>query len=456
MRILFRYFDVGSSPNVPSMNKKVPVWLVLLLLWFSFIGAFVFGWAVWRAKSRRRGVATTTDRVVVAIASSPSLLKESFNQAGKQSLLIAYNTYPDLPGFKAENHYVDSNYLLLATWSEKKNQSIAKLIRLCDQKVIYQWSPDYAAIIKQIGGKGNFEEKRLQNLRLYRPLLLSDGSLVFNTLMSPLLKIDKNSKLVWAVNGIFHHSVKTDAEGNIWVPSVIYPSPFYKGFFTDFKDDAIAEISPAGKLLFKRSIAQLLCDNGYRTLLLGIGPYERDLLHTNMIQPALSSSKYWQKGDLLISMRNRSTIFLYRPATNKVLWLKSGPWLNQHDARFVDSTRISIFGNDMVRIFGTDTPVDGYNQEYLYNFANGQIETPYTGFFKKAAIETPNEGLAEVLKNGDIFVEETNKNRVLRGTKDAIEWQFVDRIDKETVASLSCSTYISKEEFKKLTFLKNE
>jgi hypothetical protein len=439
------------------MNKKVPLWFVLLLLWFSFIGTFMFGWAVWRAKSKRRGIPTTTDKVVIGIASFPSLLRDSYNQVTSPSLLVGYDMYPEIKGFKAEHNYLDSNYVLLATWSKEKNQSVAKLIRLSDQKVIHEWTPDYASIIKLVGAQNSlWEDKKLQDIRLYHPLLLPDGSIVFNTMLSPLLKIDKNSKLIWSLNGIYHHSVQADADGNIWAPSVIYPSPFLKGYFTEFKDDAITGISPAGKVIFIKSIPQLLCDNGYRTLLLGMGPYERDMLHTNMIQPALTGGKYWQKGDLLVSMRNRSTVFLYRPSTNKIVWLKSGPWLNQHDARFVDSVRISVFGNNVVRIFGEDRLLNPTSQEYVYNFATGQTETPYDQFFKTANIGSPNEGLAEILKNGDLFVEETNRNRMLRGTKTTVEWQLVDRIDKESVASLSCSEFISSEQFKKLTFLKNE
>ena len=183
--------------------------------------------------------------------------------------------------------------------------------------------------------------------------------------------------------------MEADAEGNIWAPSVIDPSGFLPHILRDYKDDAITEISPNGKILYIRSVAQILVDNGYRALLLGVGPYEKDLLHLNEIQPALTSGKYWIKGDLLVSLRNRSTIFLYRHATNKILWLRTGPWLNQHDADFIDSSRISIFGNNMVRIFGEHRLLDGYNEEYIFNFNTGTTETPYTEFLKSAQSGKP-------------------------------------------------------------------
>ena len=437
------------------MNKKIPLWSVLLLLWFAFIIALLFGWDVWRIKSNRQGITNKTDRFIINLASFPSLVKQSFTQFKQPSTLIAPDLYPQITGLKTKGKYIDSGYILLATYDKSANQSIAKLIRLSDQKVMHQWRPDYAGIVRLLGKQNRYwPEKNIHNLRLYHPLLMPDGSLVFNNVLSPLIKIDKGSKMVWSINGIFHHSIEVDADGNIWAPSVIKPTGFMRGILNDYKDDAITELSQQGKVLLRRSVAQILMDNGYRTLLLGTGPYEKDMLHLNEIQPALISGKYWMKGDLLISIRNRSTVFLYRPATNKIMWLQTGPWLNQHDADFLGAVRIEVFGNNVVRVFGEDRLVDGHNEEYIYNFKTDKITTPYTNFLKNAKVATPSEGRANILPNGDLFVEETNNNRLLRGNTTDIKWQYVDRIGKHSVAALSWSRYISKEEFNKQTFIK--
>jgi len=229
----------------------------------------------------------------------------------------------------------------------------------------------------------------------------------------------------------------------------LLPRPF------ELKDNFILKISPNGKLLFKKSVAQLLIENGFRGLLLGTGPYENDLLHINDIQPALTSTKYWIKGDLLISIKNKSSIFLYRPSTNKVIWLKTGPWLNQHDVDFIDSTRISIFGNDVVRNDYDERLAEGHNEEYIFDFKTNQTETPYIEFLKKANVSTITEGRSDILPNGDLFIEETNNNRLLRGNTKDIVWQYEERINNHSVAAVSWSRFITKEEFKKLTFLKN-
>lgn len=436
------------------MNKKVPLWIVLLTIWFSLIVTITFGWAVWHIKSNGPLFKGKTSRIIISIASIPAIAKEGIAQIFKNPLV--QDVYPEVNGLKTDRNFIDSNYVLLPTYDEKVDRFIVKLIRLSDQKKLHQWTPDFDKFKEIMGDTDNgFDLYDADKKILMHPLLSLDGSIVFNNCQSLLIKLDKNSKILWTINGLFNHSLEFDVDGNIWVPSEINHSKFLPEILDDFKDDAITKVTPDGKLVFEKSIAQLLLENGYRGLLLGVGPYDRDFIHINDIQPALTSGKYWEKGDLLISLKNRSTVFLYRPSTNKVLWLKTGPWLNQHDVDFIDSVSIGIFGNNIVRMEGNPL-IDGHNEEYIYNFETGSITTPYTAFLKNASVSTKFEGRSDILSNGDLFVEETNKSRLLRGNAKNTIWQFVNRVSPHSVAAISWSRFITKEEFEKLNFLKSK
>jgi hypothetical protein len=96
--------------------------------------------------------------------------------------------------------------------------------------------------------------------------------------------------------------------------------------------------------------------------------------------------------------------------------------------------------------------VDGYNEEYIFDFKTKNTTTPYTAFLKKANVSTRSEGRSDILPNGDLFVEETDNSRLLRGTTQNITWQFVNRIDKQSVSALEWTRFISKEEFKAVKF----
>ena len=447
------------------MFKKVPVWFVLLILWFSVVSIVLFGWAVWHVTTVPLGeniFSKKTANLIVSVARFPGEVKDVFSSFKTRSLLITPDLYPDVKGFKSEKNYVDSNYILLSTYDYKNNAPVVKLLRLHDQKVVHSWEIDFAIARRNNGALDKYlDTVALSSIRMAHPLLFPDGSIVFNTAGSVLVKIDKDSKLVWVLDGAFAHSLEFDADGNIWAQSTIKNSDVLPGVLDGFENDAIIKVSPEGEVLFQKSVADILVENGYRGLLIG-SLIEVDLTHLNDIQPALKSSKYWAKGDLLISLRNKSTIFLYRPSTNKVIWLKTGPWLNQHDVDFVDSTRIGVFGNDMVRklfsrrqsIGDHESLLNGYNNEYVYDFKTNETTTPYTEFFKKAKVSTLTEGRSDILQDGDLFIEETNNNRMLRGNEKDIKWQYVERINDHSLAALSWSRFITKKEFEKLLFLK--
>jgi len=439
------------------MNKKLPLWSVLLLLWFSGILGLLFGWSVWRVDNGGSIVNNKTSHIVIFMASFPTLVKQAFHEINQPSILVKPNRYPNIRGLVTERNYVDSNYLLLPFFDKISKQSMVKLLRLSDQKILYQWSPNFDELKNKLGNKNNYYTNTAKNnLMINHPLLSPDGSIVFDSSPSPLVKIDKASKLVWIVKGNFNHSLEFDNSGNIWTPNFISPSNFSNKSLTHLKDDAITEVSPQGKVLFKKSVAEILSQNGYRGLLLGTGRLETDLLHLNDVQPALTSTKYWKTNDLLISLRFKSTVFLYRPSTNKILWLQTGPWLNQHDVDFIDSTRIGVFGNDVIRTNTGEHLLNEYNEEYVFDFKTKKTTAPYTVFLKKAKVSTPSGGRSDILPNGDLFIEETDNNRLLRGTTKDIIWQYEESIDRNSVSALSWTRFLTKSEYKKLMFLNNK
>ena len=84
---------------------------------------------------------------------------------------------------------------MLLLFDKKADQSIIKLVRIYDQKTIYQWKPNLDDI-KAVMLKGG----KVSNVNFHHtafwvhPLLLPDGSVIFHT-GNPLIKINKDSRL---------------------------------------------------------------------------------------------------------------------------------------------------------------------------------------------------------------------------------------------------------------------
>ncbi len=284
------------------------------------------------------------------------------------------------------------------------------------------------------------------NLRLTHPILFNNDLLTIGD--GILYRINPKSQVVWQNDGNFHHSIELDSENALWVCGTLNRSAEGNTFQSNIWDDGIFKIDPkSGKTIFKKSIYEILIANGRKNILFNSGPLTEDLIHLNDIQPALSTTKYWEKGDLLISMRNRSTIFLYRPSTNKIIWLKTGPWNFQHDCDFIGDTQIGVFGNDVTDLKGKSILINGHNNQYIYDFESDQVSTPYTKMFQKGKIKTLTEGRSRILQDGQLFVEETNYGRILFGDTNGVKGIYVNRLDKEHIGALGWSRYYTTEEY---------
>jgi hypothetical protein len=309
---------------------------------------------------------------------------------------------------------------------------VVSLIDLNSGSLIKTWRPDNREIFRKAFNSENPIAPPNEDSDLYfmHPLMLADSSIIVNSQISSLLtRFDKNGEIVWLKNDrIYHHSIEQDPDGNIFTCSRPFKSKIYSFLPEDydsdifFYDDHITQINPeSGEILYDKPIIDILIDNGYLDLLLAKGQIMNDPIHLNDIQPALESSEFWLKGDLLLSFRNLSTIALYRPSTEKIIWLKSGPWFNQHDVDFVEDSKVLIFGNDVIR----EETVDGgfksrlttgdlyfsktrpHNNAYVYDLKNGEITSPFEALFKNEVIRTYTSGRCDLLSNGLIMIEDT-------------------------------------------------
>ena len=436
--------------------KKISMWILLLTIVFSFIFALFFGSLVLKSTTARN------------IASIPSLLKEIIFEF--DHFVIDVNRFDEEKGFKKVSNKSDdlSGYLLLSRFDYKKKRSVVELVEIKTEKVLNTWEPE----INKINSYSKLPEEvfflrrdhSLHRYRMFHPLLLDNGDLIVHS-SSPLLKLDICSKVKWIVDDAYHHSNELDAEGNIWVPSWSYPiktkgvsldynNKAINAFEPFFHDDAINKISNDGEVLFSKTIISILQENNLEHLIFPIGE-NKDPIHLNDIQPTLKDSKFWKKGDVFLSMRNISLVMLYRPSTNKIIWHKQFPWVNQHDVDIINNHQISIFDNnsdDFLKAY-----VDGSNETLIYDFEKDEVFSPYREAFLKNEIKTKMEGLSEILKNGDIFVEETSWGRIIRMDKKGnIKWQFINREENGKVYKLNWSRFLDEESYNSVVKKINE
>ena len=349
----------------------------------------------------------------------------------------------------------DNGYLLLSGAIQPNAESGVQLIRISDGKILAEWRPNWEEISAKTPDGKNFRKKgNPKYLRAMHPLLLDNGDVIFNSTGGSMVRLNLcESSPTWVTTDVHHHSTELDIDGQtIWSPSVSPDPAFHNDWLNNnLRDDSISRISLDGKTIENRSFSKILINNGLTALLLGHSgnTLNNDPIHMNQISVAPTSGPYWDKGDLLISSRHLSTVFLYRPSTDKIIWYQSGPWMNQHAAKFVDRQKISIFDNNLFAGAPHSAPFlekDDINRIFIYDFSKKEASEPYKALLEKTKPATITEGLARVLDDGGLFLEESNYGRHLRFTKDKLLWSRVNDYDDKRIGVLSWSRYLTQEE----------
>lgn len=218
------------------MRRKVSLWIFLLLTWI-FIGLMVlFGWSVWHISNggTRFGVQS---KIIISIAKFPSLVKEIFVHL-PQGFQLLDDKYPNLKSIRVRHTISDDGYILLSSYDKRYKQSAVNLLRLSDSKILHTWILNFDQLTNWHVSLDGYRKKEF---RMIHPLLLEDGSIIFQNTNGPLISLDLHSNITWVLKGKFNHSIELDADGNIWVPNIIDSSIVKPFILKLLEDDAIGK-----------------------------------------------------------------------------------------------------------------------------------------------------------------------------------------------------------------------
>ena len=155
-------------------------------------------------------------------------------------------------------------------------------------------------------------------------------------------------------------------------------------------------------------------------------------------------------------------IVQYRPDSNKVINIISGPFVNQHDVDIISNEEISIFNNNVH--FYKGSRIDGGNLHFntvpqiglveilIYNFRTKSFSKKFENQLNKNDVNTSVQGAAEILDDGSLFIEETNRGRILFLDKNGkLLWEYVNKAKNGKNYSLAFSKILSNDENLKKT-----
>ena len=424
------------------MFKKIEIWILYLTLLIGVVLTIIFGHLVKKSLEHEYySNRTFLQKVSIILASLPSNFQTIFlsvKEPGNEFIRQLDIKKDKLTKYKSIKR---NEMLLLSRFNPEKNRSIVEIIDLNTFEVLHSYEPN----INKINSYTDTSREEFRNLLInnspdryyiWNPLIDENGNLFFNS-YSPFVKIGFCSEIIWINDeDNFHHSSNFDNNKDIWVPSSIFPFQVDKKYvgenFLYFKDDGISKISRDGKILLQKSVSQIFIENGYKHLLFGHEEFKGDPIHLNDIQPVLKDTKFFKEGDLFLSLRNLSYVILYRPSTNKIIKIISGPFSNQHDVDIISDKEISIFNNNTIN-GKNDRFVEVSNQVIIFDFETNEFSYKFKQQLENLNAETTSDGLSEILEDGSLFVDLRNEGRLLMiDSSGDLEWEYYNLYEEKT------------------------
>lgn len=402
---------------------------ILFYLYLVYAVSGFSAWVVWHAMSDGPIMSGSMKSAVIQFAEFPSKVFHFLRDTYDKRKIPVSKTI-DKATFYNNKSTDKKVFLLLPTFTGDDSIEV-KLLNPTDHSIKKRW-----VLSEDDTRRYTWKLFKNTHVRIGHPMMLKDSSIIFTCFS--LFRLGKDNSIIWSNNQrIFHHAIQIDEDSTIWTGSVINGNKYFNYGTDTLENNAICALDlKTGVIKYEKSIADILSENNFM-MLLKTGQFESDAIHLNDIEPVLSNSDYWKKGDLFISLRNLSTILLYRPSTNKVIWLKTGPWLAQHDVDIVDNQTIMIFGNDVLRGKKKSYLVNGHNDIYFYDFKKDSVYLPYTKIMKNLGVSTPTAGRCDFLPNGDLYVDETDNGKIYIIDTATVKMKYYERINDKYIKMFS-------------------
>jgi hypothetical protein len=426
---------------------RVELWAVLLILLFGCLLAIGYGAAVLDAEREDNRLGPVS-RGALAVAEIP---QNTYQLLTRDTALLVENSplYKSMPtgwSFPSGPMTTPGGYILLSRYDGSEKRNKLDLVSLPSMNTVHSWTLDANQLLKDVTHVSRFADHDnwdRAHFRQIHPWLTENGDLIVKDHDSPLVRIDPCGKVLWTLQDeVYHHSTEADAGGDLWIPSTADKQTI-PGVNDMFRENMISQVSPSGKLLFRRSVAQILMRHGFTNWLFTKGMYNHDPIHLNDIEPVLKDGPYWKKGDLFLSLRNVSAVLLYRPSTDEIVWIKRGPWLAQHDVDILDDHRIGIYDNAVEGRTRWRPYFQSSSQVVVYDFATDKISRPLEKAMKENKVQTVDDGLFTRLPDGSTLIEGSRAARLIIFRPDgSIAARYINRAKNGWIYHLGWNRYI--------------
>lgn len=246
-----------------------------------------------------------------------------------------------------------------------------------------------------------------------------------------VVKLDRDSEVIWSYLGHAHHDIDVGPDGRIYALTHDFtdrPLDGYGNIASPRLDDFLVVLSPEGEEIRKIPLIETVAASPYRHLLHTVSWYAvGDPLHANTVdvitEETAARFPFGEPGQILLSFRELGAIGVLDPDSGDLVWAARGPWIGQHDPDILPNGHILLFDN-----YGHfDTP-EGGSRVIEFDPRTMEIVWQYAGTADRP-LNSQIRASQQRLGNGNTLITESSGGRIVEVTPEGeIAWEFVNPV----------------------------
>ena len=281
-------------------------------------------------------------------------------------------------------------------------------------RILHSWRKDLEDIWP---GPLGFAEYEVHKQFWRRAFAYPNGDLLAIFEGIGIVKLDRDSNLLWENKNRAHHDLFVADDGHIHVLSrhLVEKHPRYRGAVLE---DFVATLGPDGEELQRISVLEAFWNSDYNGALT-LAAKKGDILHTNTVERMdgrfAERHPLYHEGHFLLSVPSLNTIAVLDPVAKTIVWALGGLWTFQHQPTVLDDGRMLVFDNRGESGKSRVLEIDPLTQEIAWAYRHTE-EQP----FFSAVI-----GSSQRLPNGNTLITESTKGRAFEVTRAGeLAWEF--------------------------------
>jgi Arylsulfotransferase (ASST) len=253
-----------------------------------------------------------------------------------------------------------------------------------------------------------------------------------------VVKMDKDSTLIWKYLEPTHHDLDVGSDGRIYLLTHYFNDTIIENWGhlrPPRLDDWVVVLSPEGEELQRTPVTDTFIASPYARMVNTVAWYlvsslswqgSGDFFHTNgidVLDPKRAADLApGAKWPVMLSMREIGAIGIIDLADGRWHWATQGPWLGQHDPDLLPNGDILLFDNfghygdgNISRVMEFDPNTLGMAWVYA-----GDEQQPFYSNVRSAQ---------ERLPNGNTLITESDGGRLFEVTRDReIVWEYLNPV----------------------------